>query len=50
MLKKYHKRRPKPETTDDLERAATKTYQQGGGELHQAFDCLHGYGCQWGSL
>ena len=31
-------------------RVATRTYQQGGGELHQVFDCLHGYGCQWWSL
>ena len=39
-----------------LWRAATRTHQQGGGELqggvelHQALDCLHDCGCQWRSL
>ena len=35
---------------DHLGRAATRTHQQGSGELHQALDCLHGCGCRWWSL
>ena len=35
---------------DHLRRATTRTHQQGGGELHQALDCLHGCGCQWWSV
>jgi len=43
MLKKYHKLQPKPKATDELKaalqtiigRAATRTYQQGGSELHK---------------
>jgi len=44
MYYKYHKLSPMPKTTDELKvalqaadhgRAATRTYQQGGGELHQ---------------
>jgi len=48
MLEKRHKLQPKPKTTEELEvalythleRAATRTHQQGGGKLHQALDCL----------
>jgi len=35
---------------DHLGIAATRTRQQGGGELHQTLDCLHSYRCQWWSL
>jgi len=34
---------------DHLGRAATRTHKQVGDKLHQALDCLHGYGCQWWS-
>ena len=40
MLDKYHKLQPKHKTTDELKVAlqtiyATRTRQQGGGDLHQ---------------
>jgi len=35
-------------TQQHLARAATRTHQQGGGDLHQVSDCLHG--CQWWSV
>jgi len=55
MLEKHHKLQPKPKTTDELQtiwKELPKTQQQGGGELHQAFDCLHGCGRgrHWWSL
>ena len=58
MLEEYNKLQPKPEVTDEsnvarqtiMGRAATRTHQQGDGELHQVSDCLPGCGCQWWSL
>ena len=58
MLEKSHKLLSKTMTTDvwkvaftdHLKRAAIKTYQESGGEVHQALDCLHGCGCHWWSL
>ena len=48
MLEKYHKLQPKHKTTDELKvalqtilgRDATRTREQGGGDLHQVPDCL----------
>jgi len=47
MLGKHHALQLKPKTTDELKvalqtmgRAATRTHQQGRGELHQVLDCL----------
>ena len=53
MLEKYHKLQPRHKTTDELkvalqtiwEENATRTCQQGGGNLHQLPDCLCGCGC-----
>jgi len=62
MLEKCHKLHPKPKTTDELKvvlqtnhlgKAATRTHQQGGGELHQVLlrlSAYNGCGCQCWSL
>ena len=53
-LEKYHKLQLEPKTTDELQvalgRAAARTHQQCGDEIHQALDCLHGCGYRWWSL
>ena len=51
MLQKYHKLQPKHKTIDELKvalrlsthlgRDAPRTREQGGGDLHQAPDCLY---------
>jgi len=45
---KHNRLQPKPKATDELKgsadqprRAATRTHQQGGGELYQTFDFLY---------
>ena len=58
MLEKYHKLQLKHKTTDELKvalqtilgRDATRIREQGGSDLHQVPDYLHGCGCQWWSL
>jgi len=63
MLENYNNLHPKPKTTDELkvalqtiweelpqEHGAPRTRQQGGGELQQVLNCLHGCGCQRWSL
>ena len=58
MPEKYHKLQPKHNTTDELKvalqtilgRDATRTHQQGGGDVLQVPACLRGCGCQWWSL
>ena len=54
MLEK-HKLQPKRKPTDESiaalqqtlwEELAQEHYQQGGGELNEVFDCLHGYSNQ----
>jgi len=52
MVENHHKLQPKPKMTYELKAALQTIWkelpqeQQGGGELHQALDCLHGCGCQ----
>jgi len=47
-LEKYHKLQPKSKMTDELKvilQTRTRTYQQGGGELHKVLDCLRDCQC-----